>query len=95
MLIGEKYKIESDSLNVTLYEKRKAKGKSTTWRAIAFFSNPKNALQHLVNLEVMETEMKDLTAVVKKQDELYALINTLKGLPERLQSSSGVAKGLV
>ena len=91
MLIGDKYRIESDSMNVTLYEKAKSKtpGK-ITWRAIGFFANPKNALHHLIDLEVMETGLKDLRAVVGKQEELYRLINGLKGLPEGVESRRGI-----
>lgn len=86
MLVGDKYKVESDSLNVTLYKKESIKKGGIRWRATAYFSNPKNALEHLVNLEVMDTGLKDLKTVVKKQEELYDLINSLKGLPELLQS---------
>ena len=93
MLIGDKYKIESDSLNVTLFEKKKSKKSGvTTWRAIAFFSNHQNALRHLVDLKVKETGLKDFRAVVEKQEELYRLINSLKGLPGRVESCRGVTK---
>ena len=94
MLIGEKYKVESDSLNVTLYEKRKTKKGGILWRPVSYFANSHNLLKHLVDLEVRETEMKDLNTITKKQDELYTLINTLKGLPERLQSVRDTRKGL-
>lgn len=87
MLIGERYKLESDSLNVTLYERAKSKNpRSTTWRAIGYFSSPQNALQYLVDLGVMETGMRDFAAVVKKQRELFDLISSLEGLPERVES---------
>ena len=86
MIIGDKYKIESDNLNVTLYEKAKSKNPGIkAWQAIAFFSNPHTALHHLVTLGVMETKMKDLKTVCEKLDELYPLVNTLKGLPERVE----------
>jgi len=79
MLIGNKYKIESDSLNVTLY--RPVKVKKTDgirWQPIAYFSSLENALDHLVDLEVMETGLKDFRAVIEKQKELYQLIRGLK-----------------
>ena len=79
MLIGDKYKIESDSLNVTLYQKgtSKANGK-VYWRPIDYFSCVENALKHLVDLEVAETGLKDFRTVVEKQKELYHLIKGLK-----------------
>ena len=84
MLIGEKYKIESDVLNVTLYQKRimtgervpSAKG-NVVWQAIAYFSNPKNALESLVNYEIMGTGLEDLKTVCDKTDELYKLIQAI------------------
>ena len=79
MLIGDKYKIESDSLNVTLYKPVKVKKTdSIRWQPIAYFSSLSNALDHLVDLEVMETGLKDFRAVVEKQKELYELIRSLK-----------------
>lgn len=79
MLIGEKYKIESDSLNVTLYKLVKVKKTNNIrWQPIAYFSSFENALKHLVDLEVMETGLKDFRAVVEKQKELYQLIRGLK-----------------
>lgn len=75
MLIGDKYKLEADKLNITLYKRGKSrKSGATYWRAIAFFTTVKNALTYLVDLEVNETGLTDLTTVVKKQDELYQLI---------------------
>lgn len=89
MQIGEKYRIESDDLNVTLYcrmnPRKNRSGLSAGWRAIGFFSNVKDALKHLVNLEVMETGMKDLETVVKKQEELFHLIKSLEMPPESAQ----------
>lgn len=88
MLIGDKYKIESDSLNVTLYRAATNPRKPgvKTWDAIGYFSKPQHALQHLVDLEVRETSMADLKTVCQKMEELHRLITTLKGLPELLES---------
>ena len=87
MLIGKKYKIESDSLNVTLYQKVNVKKTGgIRWQPIAYFSSPQNALDHLVKLEAMENGMKDLETVVEKIEELHRLISSLKGLPERVES---------
>ncbi len=92
MLIGDRYKVESDSLNVTLYEKAKSKTAATNWRPIAYFSSIKSALEHLVDLEVMETGLTDLKTVVEKQNELYALVNSLGNIPERTESCRGAEK---
>ncbi len=79
MLVGNKYKIETDALNVTLFQRGNIKtGGKVYWRPIAFFSSFENALDRLVDLEVMETGLKDFLAVVKKQKELYQLIKSLQ-----------------
>jgi hypothetical protein len=79
MLIGNHWKIESDSLNVTLYKPVKVKNtNSIRWQPIAYFSSFENALAHLVDFEVMETGLKDFRSVVEKQKELYQLIRGLK-----------------
>ncbi len=80
MLIGDKYKVESDALNVTLYKLVKVKKTgATNWKPIAYFSSLSNALDHLVDLEVMETGLKDFRAVVEKQKELHQLIKLSRG----------------
>jgi len=79
MLIGNKYKIESDSLNVTLYKPVKVKKTGAIrWQPIAYFATIANALKELVDLEVKDTELKDFQVVAEKQEELYQLIKTLK-----------------
>ena len=79
MQIGDNYKLESDSLNVTLYKAVNViKTGGTRWQPIAYFSNTANALEHLVDLEVAETGLKEFQVVVEKQKELYQLIRGLK-----------------
>ena len=79
MLIGKKYKVESDDFNVTLYEKNKSKNTGLIyWRPVAYFSNIKNALKFLVDKKVMETGLVELKTVIKKQEELYRLIKGLE-----------------
>jgi len=85
MFIGKKWKIESDSLNITLLRKviRKPKDKLPyeDWEVEGYFRNVANALKGLVDLEVKETELKDLQTVAKKIDELEKLIDkALKGI---------------
>ena len=93
MLVGKNYKIESDSLNVTLYKSVKVKKTGgIRWQPIAYFSNVENALKHLADLEVMETGLKDYRAVVEKQRELHQLISSLKGWPERVESCTRLTK---
>lgn len=77
MQINDKYKIESDSLNITLYRHEHAKSGNEYWRPVAYFGTMAGALHHLVNLEVAGTGLKDLQTVVNKQTELHRLIDSL------------------
>lgn len=78
MKIGEnKYKIEADNLNITLYQYMEKKDKTHYWYPVAYFGTPQNALEYLMDKEIMETGFKDFETVCKKQDELYQLIQAL------------------
>ncbi len=75
MLIGKDYKVESDSLNVTLLKRGVSKKtQKEYWSPIGYFSRFGNALKSLVDLRVKETKLKDFQTVCQKQDELYKLI---------------------
>ena len=75
MLIGKKYKIESDPMNVILFKKAKSKKPGTvTWATVGFYATVPNALKALVNLGVKETELTDLMTICAKLDELHKLI---------------------
>jgi len=94
MLIGKDYKIESDELNVTLYRRHRVKAKNDKpahdiWTIKGYYSNPKNALYALIELEVNETGLKDLQTIVKRIDLLE---DDIKAVLERLQSITGAKK---
>lgn len=92
MLIGTEWKIESDALNITLKKKRITEKGEVCWDNVAYFAEPHNALKHLVNLEIKETELKDFQTVCKRIDELHYLIDTLRTsvqpLPEVVQRAT-------
>ncbi len=73
MLVG-KFKIESDSMNVTVLEKAKTNTGKVYYRPLAYFPFLKDALKYLVDQKVSETKLKDFKTVVRKQDKLYDLI---------------------
>ena len=87
MMIGENYKITSDSSNVIVNKrfintgKGRAKAEnigSEYWTQIAYLSTPKNALHWVVDHEILGTGLADLETVVAKIDELHALIECLE-----------------
>lgn len=79
MKIGKDYKIESDTFNIILF-KRMASRKSQKdyWLAIGFFATVEGALKALADMKVRESGLRDLETVVKKQDEIYRLIDSLR-----------------
>lgn len=83
MQVGKDWKIESDTLNITLYKRHAVRATAKKpghnyWTAEGYYSNIKNALEALVDYEVAETGLKDFRAVSQKQDDLYKLIEALK-----------------
>ena len=79
MLIGKDYKLESDSLAITLSKREVSeKSKVEYWHPVGYYSRFGNALKELVDLKVRETGLKDFREVCKKQDELYKLIESLE-----------------
>lgn len=79
MNIGEKYKIESDEMNVVLYEKYiSEKGKNQgkpQWKPVSYHRNVEKALESLVDKEINGTCLEDLKTVVTKVTELKELIS--------------------
>lgn len=79
MQIGNKYKIESDRNNVTLFKKGKNKKTGAdTWHAEGYYPTVKAALHGMVEIEIKLTELKDLQTVLTKITELHNLIETLE-----------------
>ena len=95
MLIGKKIKIESDSMNVILSRKVKREKKGTkekydAWEILGYFSTVGNAIHALVNLQVAETELKDLKTVVAEIEKLHHMIESL---PETYRAVRDGMKG--
>ncbi len=82
MLIGKDWKITSDNMNVVLSQSKFRKSKLNIrykdWEIVGYYPTVKDALKALVDFGVKGTELKDLQSIVKKQDELYKLIDGLK-----------------
>jgi hypothetical protein len=89
MLINENYKIESDTLNVTLFYR--ATGKKT-WVPAGYFSDPHNALDFMVKKEIMGDGMADFQTVCQKIDKLTGLVNSLKLPSDTLQCLTRIPK---
>lgn len=83
MQVNENWKIESDADNVTLLQRRITQPKDadkapkTTWKAY-YYGNVQQALKGLVTLELNATGLKSIEVIVKKQDEIFKLIESIK-----------------
>jgi len=78
MLIGKKWKVESDRDNIILFKSHRSKKTGEEkWSKEGYFSTLGNALKALVDREVGETGLVDFRTVVGKQAELYKLIKEI------------------
>ena len=83
MKVGKLWKVESDSLNVTLYRKKKRTRKDTQevyedWDALGYFGTVGGALQELINQGVRDTHLTEVQSVVRKIEEIHNLIRKLE-----------------
>ena len=83
MNIGKNWRIESDEMNIILLKRAHVKATAKheahdAWIVKGNFSNLHNALKALVDYEVMKTGMRDMETIIKKQDELYKLIEGVR-----------------
>lgn len=89
MLIGSKYKIETDPNNIILkpvVDKKKKKDEDNDdyenreqgWKIIGYFYDFRELLKFMADYDVKGTGLSDLKAVAKRQAELYSLISSLK-----------------
>ena len=91
MLIGTDYKIESDTMNVILYQKVTIKDRTGKkglqpkkenigkeyWDVLGYFSTIQAALRFMVKHNIQGAGLDDFAAVSKRQDELFDLIKQL------------------
>ncbi len=82
MLIGKKYKLESDTLNIILSERKMRKKKSTgenyeNWEVLGYFATIPNALHELVNYKIRASQLTDLKTISNEIDELHQMIASL------------------
>jgi hypothetical protein len=81
IIIGNKYKIESDKLNVTVSTFRHSEKKGDVWDNEFYFSSVEAALKYLIDREVLLTEMKDLKTIIDAINSAKSEI--LKALSEQ------------
>lgn len=76
MRINEKYSIESDVLNVTVYEHSVVKEKESknfgkeVKRAVGYLTTIDQAFKFLIDREVKGTGMEDFNTIINKIEEL-------------------------
>lgn len=83
MQINENWKIESDESQVYLLQRKITQSKDinegpkTSWRT-TWHGNVQQALKSLVTRELNATGLKSIEVIVKKQDEIFKLIDSIK-----------------
>lgn len=91
MLIGKKYKVESDANNLILMIKTVSKKNNTeSWRTIGYFYDFRELLKFMADNEIKGTGLPNLQIVSKTQDDIFQLINSLeKVTPESFYQNKG------
>ena len=85
MLVGKRWKIESDELNITISKRHTVRATPATpahdvWKVFGYYATIKNALKGLIDQGVRDSDLTDLKAISLKQDELYKLIDSIGGI---------------
>ena len=77
MLIGSKYKIDSDTLNFVLKEKYMSGEDETVeaWKTIGNYSTLKHLFIGLINHDILSEELEDIRKITEKINSLYILIS--------------------
>jgi len=87
MQIGKNYKIEAEPKNILLYKRHLNKIQVSphieTWGVVGYYSSVENALHDLADMKLRESDLKDIKEVVKKQKDIYELIQSIS--PKALQ----------
>ncbi len=89
MLIGSKYKVESDANNLILKALVTSKNqedddmeddikKEPGWRTVGYFYDFSELLKFMADYDIKGTGMADVKVLAKRQDEIYNLIKSLK-----------------
>ena len=86
MLIGKNWKIESDSLNVILSQRKRRTNKETGkaydyWKPMGYYATIPNAMHGLVDQGIRDTELKDLKTIIAEINKLHNLIEPLSKRP--------------
>lgn len=77
MKISEKYKIESDELNIIVKERYRSKKGELQWKSISYHPNLEMAYKSLIEREINGTGMKDVETVVAKIKELEEFLKEI------------------
>ena len=81
MLLG-KYKLESDELNATLYERHKSKKTGQDyWTPHSYFSSVENALKGLITMKINQSGLRDLKTVQVEIDKLFKMVEKIAPEP--------------
>jgi len=74
--LGDKYRFTSDSLGITLQEKRFVKDKGPVWFNVSYHPSLKMGLKWLVQKEINGTGLKDIQTISDRIEKLNEYINS-------------------
>jgi hypothetical protein len=92
MIIGTKFKIESEPMNIILSQKIKRQSRAgekyVAWKVIGYFATVENALHELVNLKVRESHLKDVRTIMAEIEKLHKMIEGVSGASTRRKEAT-------
>ena len=82
--VGDDYRIESDELNVTIFQRTQPRrGKlGGTYRPIMYFGSFETALKCLADHHIMSIGVQNLEKVFEEQKKIYKMIE--KSMPKEM-----------
>ena len=85
MLIGKKYKVEVQGLDLVLSERAIVqRGKNTgkeAWHDIGYFASIEGIINHLTQKHVRESQLTDLKTVLKAINDLREVVRAIPRVP--------------
>ena len=108
MLIGKKYKVETDSMNLILKsvsnktkkrdeEDDDFKNREPGWTIEGYFYDFRELLKYIADNEIKGVGLSDLKAVAEKQEEIYDLIISIGKIAPAIfyaEMAKGAHRGL-
>jgi hypothetical protein len=84
IILNERWRVTIDRYNYTLGEYKPNKKGQAYWYNHSYYPDIKSLLKGLVDLEIMDKDLKDLNEVAARQEELKKMIKNFPDLMKNI-----------